>query len=302
MEFKQLQRFLSIIDHGSFQKAAKALGVSQQALRVTIMNRERESGVKTLDRGRGGVTRSTPYGRILVRHARAQETAQSRALKELHALRDAEGGSVSMGIGESFASEIVATAVSRFHEARPDIKINLIEGYSEDLLEKLRRGQIDFLAGSIGFETESDDLMQMTLYSRQDVIVARRQHPLAGKANLGLNQLAEYTWLVPANRPSDKEAILKAFAAENIVPPSRFIGTDAYTVGLQLLLANDYLIMTSPALIGHQKRADLLSVLDINRPTVQRHASLCYLRNASLSPASNAMIEEIRTVAVPSTI
>ncbi|RMF12377.1 MAG: LysR family transcriptional regulator, partial [Alphaproteobacteria bacterium] len=213
MEFKQLQRYMAIVDHGSFLKAAKALGISQQALSASIRTLEREIGVTILDRGPGGVTRPTPYGRILLRHARAQEAARLRALRELHALRDARGGAVSMGIGESFASEIIATAVSRFHEARPDIKISLIEGYSEDLLEKLRRGQIDFLAGSIGFDVETDDLVQMTFYSRQDVVVARRGHPLADMENPELDQLAHYTWLVPASRPSDKEAILNAFAA-----------------------------------------------------------------------------------------
>ena len=294
MELKQLKRFLAIVEQGSYAKAAKSLGLTQQALSISIANLEQELSVKLLDRSPGGITRPSPYGRILIKHARAQVAALDRAVMELHALRDAKGGAVSIGVGESFAGEIIAVAVSRFHAARPDIKISLIEGYSEDLVERLRSGDIDFLAGGSGLETGKDDLVQETLYSRNDVVAARTEHPLAQRKDIKLADLADFTWLVPRSRPSDMEAILQAFLSESLDPPRQFIWTDAYMVGLYLMLANDYLIMTTPALIGHQQRSNLLTVLDIERPTVHRVASLSYLRNAPLSPAAEAMLEEVR--------
>ena len=42
----------------------------------------------------------------------------------------------------------------------------------------------------------------------------------------------------------------KAFAAQNLAPPTSIIGSDAYRIGMQLMADSDLLIMVSPALIG----------------------------------------------------
>lgn len=62
-----------------------------------------------------------------------------------------------------------------------------------------------------------------------------------------------------------------------VTPSSkRIIGTDAYMVGTHLMLTNDFLFMTTPGLIGRQSAGNsgILEVLDIDRPTVRRHAHL----------------------------
>ncbi|KKK52803.1 hypothetical protein LCGC14_3101250, partial [marine sediment metagenome] len=102
--------------------------------------------------------------------------------------------------------------------------------------------------------------------------------------------------LVPYSRTSDLNVIIDTFVAERLDPPRRIIGTDAYMVGMNLMLNNDFLIMTAPGLIGGQfgGSTGLLDVLDINRPTVRRHAHLIYSAERPMSPAAAVLLQEVR--------
>jgi molybdate transport repressor ModE-like protein len=296
MEIRQLQRFLAIIEHGSLSAAAKQLGLTQQAVSTSISKLEKDIDLRLFDRAPGGITKPTAYGRALVRHARSQIAAIARAEQELHAIHDATGGTITIGIGEAFASEITGLAVTRLHSMRPEIRINLIEGYSELLLERLREGEFDFVAGGTGGIHPPDDLVHELVYSSDDVVVARAAHPLAGQVNLELKDLQNYTWLVPYSRTSDLSVIIDAFVAERLTPPKRIIGTDAYMAGMHLMLSNDFLFMTTPGLIGLHvgESSGLLEVLDIDRPTVRRHAHLFYLAERPMSPAAAVLLQEVR--------
>ena len=296
MEIRQLERFLAVVDEGSLSAAAKHLGLTQQALSASVSKLETAIDLRLFDRAPGGITKPTPYGRALVRHARSQIAAIDRAEQELHAIRDATRGTITVGIGEAFAGEIIASAVTRLHSMRPEIRINLIEGYSELLLERLRVGEFDFVAGGTGGLHPPDDLVQELIYSSDDVVAARSGHPLAGRKNLQLEELQDFTWLVPYSRTSDLKVIVDTFVSERLDPPKRIIGTDAYMVGMNLMLTNDFLIMTAPGLVGRQfsGSTSLLEVLDIDRPTVRRHAHLIYSADRPMSPAAAVLLQEVR--------
>lgn len=294
MEIKQLKRFLAVVEHGSLAAAAPGLGVTQQALGASITSLERELGMVLLERRPGGQTALTTYGDLLVRHARAILALEGRALEELHAFRDARGGSVMIGIGETFAPEVVAEAVQVFHERRPNVTITLIEDYSEVLVERLLDGKLDFVAGAdIGGADQG--LVRFPVYAAKDIVIARAQHPLAGRQGLTLADLQPYTWMAPYSRPADAEVIRDAFLRAGLEPPARFIWTDAPSVGTYLLLMDDYLFMTSPALVTGplMDRFKALVRLDVGEPTVERRASLIYTQSHPNPPAMQLM-EEIR--------
>jgi LysR family transcriptional regulator of gallate degradation len=205
----------------------------------------------------------------------------------LRAFRDARGGSVRLGVGESFAPDVIARAVQALHASRPDVKITLFEDYSEILLERLAAGEIDFIAGSDDGSLDQQ-LLRTPLYTSRDVIFARASHPLAGRKNLKLADLQPFTWMAPHSRPSDAKVIAQAFERAGLAAPSQFIWTDAPIVGLQLLLLEDFIIMTSPAMIpaAFGDRPGAIVKLDIDEPSVERRAGLTYRAASKLNPSA----------------
>ena len=85
-----------------------------------------------MDRGPGGKTRLTHFGDVLVKHARSQLAGDERARAELASLAAAESGVVTIGIGETFAGDIIATAVSALHRSNPGLRVNLVDRHIVD--------------------------------------------------------------------------------------------------------------------------------------------------------------------------
>lgn len=299
MELRQLERFLAVVEHGSLAAAARHLGLTQQALSASLANLEEDLGVRLFDRTPGGITRPTDCGQALVRHARAQLAGADRARAELRSLAAGESGTVTIGIGESFAGDVIAEAVTGFRSARPEIRINLIEGYSEQLRHRLYDGEFDFIAAGVSAYELAPGFHRETIYSADDVIVARPEHPLARKRRLTLADLQGHAWLVPYSRQSDLNLIIETFVAEDLEPPRLLLGSDAYRIGMHLILASDLLLMVSPALIAPELRRSppTLRQLPIDRPTVRRNASLVYPTERPMSPPASLLLEAVRDCA-----
>lgn len=299
MELKQLERFLAVLEQGSLAAAAKHLGLTQQALSAGLANLEAELGVRLFDRSPGGVTRPTVFGDALVRHARAQIAGAARAREELHCLAAGQSGTVTVGVGESFPGKVIANAVLRLRAALPDVRVNLVEGYSEQLRQRLYDGEFDFIAAGVSSYELDEGFARELIYSTSDVVVVRTGHPLAGRHGLQLADLQGYPWLVPYSRASDLGVIIETFVSENLEPPRHVVGSDSRHIGLRLLAASDMLLMVTPVLIAQELGGEAapLMRLDIDRPTVQRNASLIYPRDRPVSATAGHLLGLVRELA-----
>jgi DNA-binding transcriptional LysR family regulator len=299
MELRQLERFLAVVEAGSLAGAARQLQLTQQAVSASLQTLETDIGLRLLDRQPGGTTRLTEFGRALLPHARAQLAADERARRSIASLATAHSGTATIGIGETFAGDIIAEAVNRLLAERPALRVNLVEGYSEHLLQRLEAGEFDFIAAGISAQVLPAGLAAKVVYHARDVIACRRDHPLCKRRRLSLADLSPYPWLVPYSRPSDMDAIVSAFAAEGLTPPTRFTGTDAYRIGMKLLAKGDFLIMTSPALLssGLAREHYGLRILPIDKPSVLRTASLVHSEVHPLTPAATLLFDLIAKLA-----
>jgi len=296
MELKQLQRFLAVVDEGTLAGAARSLGLTQQAISASVSLLEKELEVVLLDRAPGGITSLTDYGNVLLPYARSQIASDQRARDALRAVTNAETGTVTIGIGETFSGDVIAQAVTDLHKARPNLRINMVEGYSEQLLERFYKGEFDFVAVGVSGFSLQEGYHAESIYSANDVVACRPDHPLTKKKTLTLKDLEGYGWLVPYSRTTDVDVISEAFISEGCEPPTKFLGSDAHRVGMKLLARNDLLLMTSPTLVlnrfVHQGLG--IKVLPIDRPTVRRHANLVLDTKRPMTPAAKALLENVR--------
>lgn len=295
MELKQLERFLTVVETGSLAEAARQLRLTQQGISASIQALEAELSVRLLDRQPGGVTKLTTYGRALIPHAKAQIAADKRAKTTLLSIAEAYTGTVTIGVGETFAGDLIAEALSPLITDRPGLSFNIVEGYSERLIERLNVGEFDFIAASHSYAPPPEGQVFYELYQTSDVISCSSTHPLTSKETLTLKDLVGYPWLVPYSRPSDKETIIQTFTAAGLPAPAQFVGTDAYRIGTKLMLDHPFLMMTSPILLKTARSAEHYDVriLPIEEPTVIRNASLIHPIDRPLTPAATLLFEEI---------
>ena len=294
IELGQLRRFLAIVDCGTFVDAAAVLNITQQGLSSSIAKMEEAAGVRFFERTRGGRLALTVFGRLLLTRARQQLVMADRMMSEMRLLRDARGGSVTVGFSETMTGRHVATAIRRFHRQQPDVQIRLLEGYTGFMVERLMAGEVDFVVGSPSADPEiSGELSFRHLFEVRDVLAVRSGHPLVGRRDLTLGDLSGYTWMIPAFRGDVYEAINLAYMRAKLPPPTHVIRSDAVVVGTWLSLDDDYILAVPPDMIGTLIELGGLKVLDLCETTVVRHACAITRRNVTLEATANRLLQEI---------
>src|SRR5262249_44071374 len=144
----QLTAVLTIVRHGTFHRAADALGVSQPALSKTISLLERRIGYKVFERGARGV-KLTEIGQIVVRRAEQLDLLLARMREELSLFSQHREGPLVVGTTPSMMLGLVPEALARLGVSHPNLVVRLVEALDDQLTPALERGEIDLLVGPV---------------------------------------------------------------------------------------------------------------------------------------------------------
>ena len=283
MDLSNVSRFLAVLDNGTFAKAAKVVGVTPQAVAFSITKLERELDVVLFERESGGLTKPTEYAFALEDYARAAVLNERQAFQAVQSVKKAETGWLRLGVGETMNGSTIGPLISSIIADRPDVNIALIENYTDRLIERMMDGDIDMIAGApVSNIDHAAKLTQHILFDATDIIVARNSHPLAGKPDVTLEDMQDFTWIVPHARRDTYEEIIRTYMEANLAPPQSFVFSDAPTLGVALVRANDYLVLVPPRMVTLETATDLVRI-DADRPSPKRVACLIYPSNRSLS-------------------
>jgi DNA-binding transcriptional LysR family regulator len=124
LEIKQLETIHTVLEQGSFLKAAEALGYVQSAITLHIQQLEKEVGFKLFEKqGRRMIL--TSEGRAFWEHAR-HLIDQMNALKETAAeISGGQIGHVRLGTIETVGKNILPPVLIDFFKKHPKMKLSL---------------------------------------------------------------------------------------------------------------------------------------------------------------------------------
>jgi DNA-binding transcriptional LysR family regulator len=69
-------------------------------------------------------------------------------LTELASLQGVETGRITIGAMPLSRARLLPAAVSAFYRTYPDVRINIVEGSFQELIEPLRDGELDLIIGA----------------------------------------------------------------------------------------------------------------------------------------------------------
>ena len=192
--FQQLRYLVAIADTGSFAAAADEEFVSQPALSAQIKELERKLGVTLLERSNRG-TMLTSAGEAVVERARTV----LREMDDLVRTAQFDGtglhGRVVLGVIPTIAPYLLPDVVARFTESHPAAQLHIRELRTGELLESLRRGEIDF--GLLALPVDSPEFSTSVVRDDGFVLAVPDAH-----------QLAKGTKRIPFDAIRDERVIL----------------------------------------------------------------------------------------------
>lgn len=143
MEIRVLRYFLEIAREGNMSRAAQTLYVSQPTLSKQMKELEQELGKKLFRRGSASVS-LTDEGMLLRKRAEDILEMVEKTTDEFKALDDISGGEVKIGCAESHQIKYLARIIKSFKEKYPMFQYHLTSGNTEQVVERLDKGLIDF--------------------------------------------------------------------------------------------------------------------------------------------------------------
>lgn len=225
----------AIVEHGTFNKAAEALDLSQPALSKAISLLEHRVGVKIFDRGaRGSVL--TEAGRIVARGAQNMNSLLARTEAEISFRSHGISGPFNVGATPSMMLDLVPAAVARLSNDGLPLAFTLLEGLDDRLMAALQCGEIDLLIGPVeSLHGCPVDLVEIKFADDCHFVGFRPGHPLSSSKGLYLKDLESFGWVLPTGGSSYFRWVEALFLAAALPWPRDCISTNSLPALQQIL-------------------------------------------------------------------
>lgn len=293
---RYLRYLQAIDDHGTFIRAAKEEGISQPALTNKISILERQLGTRLIDRGRFGA-RLNVYGKLLLRHAKAIDAVLDRAFLEIELAKLGEGGALVIGATPISLIELVPRALRRMDEENARIRVSIIEGYDDQLLELLLAGEVDIIVGGLLVGERQPDIVAEHLIDLPLDAVIGRANKLWDRYDITLSELLEHDWALPESGSVIRSYVDAIFVASGETIPSRF-WTCSSLHALKLIIQHSKRVGLMPAhAFAPESDAGTLKRLKLLGPTSSRKLNVLRLKHVPPSPLLDPLVENLRDVA-----
>jgi LysR family transcriptional regulator, regulator for genes of the gallate degradation pathway len=165
-------------------------------------------------------------------------------LDELQAARGNIVSRIAIGNIPHSATQILSNAIKEFLSRYPTVRVRIVDGHYEDLLNELRAGKLDLLYGVLRRPDWAADVKEELLFANHYVVVARHGHPLHRIKRVRNRDLANFGWIMPgplAPRQQALHRMLKSVCAQ----PRISLETTSLQIYRTILSATDQLTLMS---------------------------------------------------------
>lgn len=191
MNIVKLQRMVAVYEAGSFRKAAQDLGMSQPALTWSIRQLEDELNIRLFDRGPRGIE-PTEMCEKLISRARLIMREQDRMMADVE--RNNRDQMIAVGVHSSMMHAGFARCIAAFADTVPGAVLRITPGYSSELLDNLKRGELDFAYCTLPTAVETEGLLRIDPVKALGYsVVAEAQHPAFDDIAAG-RPVGSYPW------------------------------------------------------------------------------------------------------------
>jgi LysR family transcriptional regulator, cys regulon transcriptional activator len=263
-------------------ETARALHTSQPGVSKAIIELEEELGVDIFARHGKRLKRVTEPGEHVLKSIELimREVGNLRRIGEQFSAQDS--GTLSIATTHTQARYVLPQPVARLREAFPKVNVSLHQGSPEQVARML----IDEVA-EIGIATESltqyEELVTLACYEWQHMLVMPKDHPLAKKATVTLEDLAAEPLITYHPSFTGRTKIDLAFAAKHLQPRIALEAIDSDVIKTYVRLGLGVGIVAEMALKDDGTNSDLLAIpagplfgMNVARVAFKKSA---YLRN-----------------------
>lgn len=186
MTLTELKYIIAVAREKHFGRAALSCAVSQPSLSVAVRKLEDELGVAIFERRSNDIA-LTPIGALIVEQANKVFEDARRITEIARQGQDPLSGPLRLGVIYTIGPYLLPDLISRMSASTPQMPLILEEGFTTELLAKLRSGLLDV---AITADTLVDTgFMTQEIYEEQFVVAVPAHHPWVNRSYVGTDEL-----------------------------------------------------------------------------------------------------------------
>lgn len=296
MVWERLRVFAAVAEHGSVTAAAAALHITGPAVTQQIRKLERETHSRLVEPDGRGI-RLTAAGHVLAGSARRVAATVAEAERDLATLHGHVVGPLRIGAVASALRALLPGVLRTLTAEHPRLVPTVRDGEVIDLLPALRNRDLD----AVLLESWSHRPARIprgvrvtTLVTEPVLLAVPDAHPLAGRVDAPLDELAGQTWASCPVGTEAYEGLVQVLRAHNLEPDVRYLVAD-FTTQLHLVAAG-LAVATVPA-VSADPAPPGVRLLPC-RPALGRTLAVA-TREPDDTPSRRALVEALREAARP---
>lgn len=228
MELQQLEYFKVVAKLQHMTQAAEQLNISQPALSKSISNIEQEIGVPLFDR-QGRSIYLNRYGKLFLESVDIILKEFQKAKQEITELVKPGYGEVSLGFIHTLGMEVVPDLMAHIHEKYPNMKFNLTQAASYNLLKRLEEGGIDLCLSQRIF-SKVIDIKWIELWSEELFVIVPKNHRFRNRETIELIEIKDDPFIAIKEGNMLRKIVDHLFGQVGIKPNITFEGEEMHTV------------------------------------------------------------------------
>ncbi|MFC8919280.1 LysR family transcriptional regulator [Streptomyces sp. NPDC047821] len=294
LNLERLRTLDALARHGSVSGAADGLHVTTSAVSQQLAKLEREVGQQLVAKNGRGV-RLTDAGLLLADHAARILSQVELAQADIEAQRGQVVGEVRLAGFPTAARGLFPAAVAALRRDHPDLVVRTSELEPEQGVRQVMRGDMD-LAVVLDWNNKRlpvpAGLARAQLLDDTADVALPAGHPLAGRAELDLEELADEDWVSWPEGEFCYEWLMFTLRAKGVEPRIAHLAGEHHT---QLALIRAGLGVCVTPRLGRGSVPDGVVLVPV-RHRMLRHIYAVWRSDADRRPSIRAAVEALREV------
>jgi len=244
MTDRRFHYVVSTARYGSFTAAAERVGVTQSAITKAVADLEQKIGFSIFNRTARGVILTEEGASFVERVSRLLEETED-LLRGTSPGSDPYSGVLRIGVCPPSLEWMLVEPLSLLTSRHPDIRLHIIGGSYDRIVQQLRAGAVDVVLGYDAAFQEQPDFRREPLMLLQTTFFARKGHPILDLPEITKTDIAKYNLISPSGSSPYNVAWRQIYEDSGIDMHDRLHVVDYFPIVARLVRNTDAISLAS---------------------------------------------------------
>lgn len=277
--------FQAVAEHLSFSRASEQLYISQSAVSQIIKQLETDLDTALFKRTTKGVV-LTKEGEVLHQYVKDALSSLKVAEKRLFDMKQLEEGTLIIGAGDTISSKYLVPYLETFHSHYPNIKIQVYNRTSLEVVELVKSGKVDI--AFLNLPIKDKDVKIKPCFIIHDIFVCHDQKEI--KKSYSRQEIANMPLILLERNANSRQYVDQQFKKNHItLTPQIELG--AHDLLLQFARIDLGVSCVIKEFSKEYLNKQLIKEIPLDEPLPKRAIGYAYHAKSSLSKAAEAFLE-----------